>query len=104
VVTPADDNAQLPSAKVISVQQLCPLRLTNHLTMTIDAAAFAIALDALKHDGAASIARVLPKALGTCLRVNAKGMQPDLVNQLKATFDDLINGLMWVAQIAVSIL
>lgn len=62
--------------------------------MTIDAAAFAIALDALKHDGTASIARVLPKALGTCLRVNAKGMQLNLVNQLSATFDDLINGLL----------
>lgn len=62
--------------------------------MTIDAAAFALALDALQHDGTASIARVLPKTLVTCLRVNAKGMQLDLVNQLKATFDDLVDGLM----------
>lgn len=64
--------------------------------MTIDASAFAIALDALQHDGTVSIARVLPKALGTCLRVNAKGMQLGLVNELKATFDDLVDGLMWV--------
>lgn len=94
VVVPSEDNAQLPGAKVIAVQQLCPGRLTDHLFMTIDAAAFALALDALNHGGTASVLRTLPQALKVCLRVNAKNMNINVGNQLEALFDDLVDGLM----------
>ncbi|KAK4544630.1 hypothetical protein LTR36_004202 [Oleoguttula mirabilis] len=94
VVNPPKGNAALPSATAISVQDLCPGRLTSHITMTTDAAGFALAMDALKHGGTASLARVLPSQLTVCLEVNAKNMQIDLVDQLEADFDDLINGFM----------
>lgn len=96
VVTPAQKNAALPSAEAISVQDLCPGRLTDHVFMTIDAAGFALALDALKHDGTASLTRVLPSALSVCLRTNAKHMQVEVATQLEADLDDLINGFMYV--------
>ena len=94
VVTPPQNNAALPSATIISVQALCPGRLVNHIFMTTDAAAFAIALDALEHAGIASLVRVLPQVLDVCLRVNAKHMDIDLANQLKGFFDDVVDGFM----------
>lgn len=94
VVNPPQENAALPSATAISVQDLCPGRLTNHITMTTDAAGFALALDALNHHGTASLARVLPKVLTVCLEVNAKNMQVDLAAELQADFDDVLDGFM----------
>ncbi|KAK5135646.1 hypothetical protein LTR08_004947 [Meristemomyces frigidus] len=94
VVTPPQENAALPLATVISAQSLCPGRLINHIFMTIDAAAFALALDALDHDGSASLARVLPKTLNVCFRVNAKHMKIDLTDQLEGFFNDVVDGFM----------
>jgi triacylglycerol lipase len=94
VVVPSDINANLPSAKVVSVQQLCPLKVVEHAFITIDSAGFAIALDALNHDGIASITRVLPQIFSVCFRVNAQGMNVDVANQLEALFNDLVHGIM----------
>ena len=94
VVTPAKSNAQLPSAKILAVQDLCPGRITGHVSMTIDAAGFVIALDALKHSGTASLIRVLPKALTACFRINAPKTNIDVASQLEAALNTLIQGFM----------
>ncbi|KAF2719272.1 alpha/beta-hydrolase [Polychaeton citri CBS 116435] len=96
VVNPPATNAQLPGATVLSVQQLCPLRPTTHFTMPIDAAGFAFALDALQHDGTASLARAqqLPQGITTCLLVSAPDMDFDLAANLEALFNSIIKGIM----------
>jgi len=95
VVTPAQQNAQLPSAKaILAVQDLCPLRITDHVLMVVDAAAFALALDALNHDGTASLVRVLPKALTVCFEISAKNMQISLAYQAEADLDAIIDGFL----------
>lgn len=94
VVTPAQANAELPSAKTISVGQLCPLRPVNHVFMTVDSAAFALALDALDNDGTASVSRVLPRVLSICTRIQAEDMEDDPANDLSAFFKVLLDGFM----------
>jgi triacylglycerol lipase len=94
VVTPPEKNADLPDAKVVSVGQLCPLRPVNHVYMTVDSAAFALTLDALDHDGTASVTRLLPKVLSVCTRIQAKGMDLAPAFDLTALFRDLLDGFM----------
>jgi len=94
VVTPPEQNANLPDAKIVSVGQLCPLRPVNHVYMTVDSAAFALALDALDHDGIASVSRLLPRVLSVCTRIQAKGMDLAPAFDLTALFQDLLNGFM----------
>ncbi|KAK3116068.1 hypothetical protein LTR53_003958 [Teratosphaeriaceae sp. CCFEE 6253] len=96
VVSPPKKNAQLPSAKAISVQDLCPLRIVPHTSMTTDAAAFALALDALQHGGVASLTRLIPGALKTCLRGTAKNMDVKVADEIKDSLDELIDGFLWV--------
>ena len=38
---------------------------------------------------------MLPKALTTCLRVSAKGMEIDVNDQLEAAIDDLVDGFLF---------
>ena len=94
VVMPPEDNAQLPGAIVYSVQDLCPARLTSHIMMTIDAAAYAFALDALNHGGRASLSRVRSSSWTRCFKIVAPHMDISLAESLKALFDDLVNGFM----------
>lgn len=94
VVVPPQTNAQLPGATVVSVQSLCPLRPDTHVTMTISAAAYALALDALNHDGVASLSRVRKNSLGACLRVTAKGMQPHVATDVGELLENLVHGFL----------
>jgi triacylglycerol lipase len=94
VVTPSEKNADLPDAKVVSVGKLCPLRIVNHVYMTVDSAAFALALDALDHEGTASVSRLVPKVLSICARVQAKNMDPGQAFDLTALFKDFLDGFM----------
>lgn len=94
VVTPPGNNAQLPGATVYSVQQLCPGRLTNHITMTIDSAGWAFAIDALNNGGTASISRVRSKLLSTCLSVTGPHMSPTVATSLTSLFNDLVDGII----------
>jgi pimeloyl-ACP methyl ester carboxylesterase len=57
-VTPQRRAATLRGARNISVQQLCPKRYVDHAGMAFDAATFAIALDALDHEGPAKLSRI----------------------------------------------
>lgn len=94
VVAPYQENAQLPGATVIQVQDLCPLRLTTHVTMTVSSPVFSLALDALQHDGLASLSRVRKDALGICLRVNAEGMSSDVITDLGKDLTELVDGFL----------
>lgn len=94
MVTPPDKNAALPGAKVLQVSDLCPLRPVSHVFTTVDSAAFALALDALNNGGTASVARVLPKALKICTRVQAENMDSSAAFDLEAAFKNLIDGFM----------
>jgi triacylglycerol lipase len=94
VVTPPEKNANLPGAKVVSVSQLCPLRPVNHLYITVDSAAFALALDALNNNGIASVSRLLPKIFSTCLRTEAEGMDMSQAFDLEALFKNLLDGFI----------
>ncbi|KAI6795966.1 hypothetical protein KC361_g4706 [Hortaea werneckii] len=92
VVEPAKINARLPGSTAISLQDLCPLRFTTHIQMTMDAAAFAIALDSLQHGGIGSLARVKKQRLKTCWRISAAGMDISIADQIRGDFDSIIKG------------
>ncbi|KAI7247653.1 hypothetical protein KC343_g5505 [Hortaea werneckii] len=92
VVEPAKLNARLPGSTAISLQDLCPLRFTTHVQMTMDAAAFAIALDALQHEGIGSLARVKKQRLKTCWRISAPGMDINIADQIRGDFDSITKG------------
>lgn len=94
VVMPAQNNAQLPSATVLSVQDLCPGRIVQHVFMTIDAAAYAIALDALNNGGTASISRVKKNSWSQCLHVAAPHMDISIAAAIGASIKDLIDGFL----------
>lgn len=94
VVTPPERNAQLPSATILNVGQLCPLRIVNHLQVTTDAAVFAIAVDALRHDGRASITRLIPQILSVCTRISAEGMDDSQEFDLATLFQQFLDGFM----------
>lgn len=101
VVKPAQHNAQLPAATVIAVQDVCPGRVIDHIFMPIDAAGFALALDALNHGGVADVRRVRRSFLRVCSRFTAHGMQVDLATQLESLWDVAINGYMYMLSLNV---
>lgn len=94
IINPPKVNAQLPGATVVAVQSLCPLRGTTHPAMTVDSAAFALALDALNHGGKASVLRVMPRAIGICMRVTGKDMEVSVSQSIDDAIDSLIDGFL----------
>jgi hypothetical protein len=62
--------------------------------VTTDAAVFAIAVDALKHDGKASIARLVPQVLSVCTRTSAEGMDDSMAGNLATLFKQFLDGFM----------
>ncbi len=93
VVNPPEANAQLPGAVTYSVQNLCPGRIVTHIQMTVDAAGYAFALDALNNGGRASLSRVA-KSWTSCFKIVAPNMNVSVVKSLTALFDDLLDGFM----------
>lgn len=94
IVNPPKQNAQLPGATVVAVQSLCPLRGTTHPAMTVDSAAFELALDALNHGGKSSVMRLLPRAIGICLRVTAKDVEVSVQKTVEASINGVVDGIM----------
>lgn len=94
IINPPKANAQLPGATVVSVQSLCPFRGTTHPSMTIDSAAFALALDALKNGGKASVLRVLPRAIGICMRVSGDDMDVTVGQSVEDGLEAIIDGFL----------
>ena len=94
VVVPPPLNAALPGADVIAVQQLCPGRITDHFTMVIDSAGYALATDALANGGQASLARVATQFLQVCPRVAAPGMDVTIPNSIQDALNAVVKGIM----------
>lgn len=97
IVNPPQANALLPGASSMSVQDLCPGRLTTHTQMTVDAAAYALALDALTHGGIGSVSRAEANffgTIGTCLRVTAPGMSISVAQEINNSINSVIQGFM----------
>lgn len=57
-VTPQRRAGTLRGASNVGVQQLCPGRYVDHASMAFDAASFAIAPDAIDHEGPARLNRI----------------------------------------------
>jgi hypothetical protein len=68
--------------------------------MTVDAAGFALALDALSHGGIASVSRARSNVfstIGTCLQITAKYMDISVATEVADALNDLIDGFLYVA-------
>lgn len=94
IVNPPQSNAQLPGATAVSVQGLCPGRMTTHVFMTIDAAAYALALDALNHGGIASISRARSTSWLNCLMVAGPHMSAAVATELQDGWNTVVDGIM----------
>lgn len=58
----------------VSIQDVCPLDLNEHLAVgTTDPAAYALAMDALRHTGPAKLSRINPSV---CLQLYQPGVNP----------------------------
>ncbi|MGH8453142.1 MAG: esterase/lipase family protein [Nevskiales bacterium] len=76
----------LDGAANILVQDLCPGRPVNHVGLMRDAVVYALALDALTHDGPADASRI---PITVCAQVIIPGVDP--VAQFDAEMDFLIS-------------
>lgn len=94
VVTPPRDNAVLPGGNVFGVQDLCPGRIIDHIYLIEDAAAYAIQLDALKHNGKADLGRILLKDPSVCLRKTAPHMDPNGLSNLELVINGVVQGFL----------
>jgi hypothetical protein len=69
--------AELKGGANITVQDVCPGRVVEHIQMVFDAAAYGLVLDALTHPGPADAGRV---DKGLCLMATMPGVSPaDLI-------------------------
>lgn len=93
VVVPPEQNAQMAGATSIPVQDLCPGRLTDHLSMVIDAAGFALATDALNNGGKADLDRVRGSSLVSCVEVAASNMDPTVPQSIQSGLDAVAKGI-----------
>jgi triacylglycerol lipase len=69
--------AELAGGTAISIQDVCPGRFVNHGVQPLDAAVFALAMDALTHPGPADPNRVLADQPGLCAQLFLPGLTPD---------------------------
>ena len=61
----------------ILIQDVCPGRPVNHGAEPVDAAVFALAMDALTHPGPADPSRVLAEQPDLCTQTYLPGLTPD---------------------------
>jgi triacylglycerol lipase len=69
--------AALAGGTTISIQDVCPGRFVNHGAEPLDAAVFALAIDALTHPGPADPSRVLAAQPDLCTQLFLPGLTPD---------------------------
>ncbi len=98
VVNPPQQNAQLPGAVSFPVQAMCPGRPVNHIQMTTDSAAYALALDALNHGGVGNAARAQKASWLNCFHITAPNMQVSVVAALTADWNDVTKGILGGSQ------
>lgn len=89
IVTPPQPNAVLSGATSIEVQAVCPQQMPSHFEQLINPTTYAIALDALEHDGHASASRIPPSA---CVGDVTPGMNITIPVIAQAALGDLIQG------------
>jgi triacylglycerol lipase len=58
LVTPQPSASHLSAGRNITLQDICPERVVEHMTIAFDALAYALVRDAIEHDGPADPARV----------------------------------------------
>ncbi len=58
----------------ILIQDVCPSMLTDHFTLITDASAYSLVMDALLHDGPASVARSGAREASTASPLNPSGL------------------------------
>lgn len=75
IVFPQPAASHIPGGNNISVQSVCPLRVVDHATILADSVAWALALDALTHPGAADVSR-LKDRLALCAAPFLPGVDP----------------------------
>ena len=63
--SPGAAASTLAGAAHIAVQDICPGRPVEHFTLVVDNVAYALALDALTHDGPADPARISASVCGS---------------------------------------
>ncbi len=90
VVYPQPLASTMPGATNILLQDICPLRTTEHGLMLADAVAYALVLDALRHDGGAVASRI-PFAL--CLQQTLPGADMTAAARFLPTITALALGL-----------
>jgi triacylglycerol esterase/lipase EstA (alpha/beta hydrolase family) len=69
--------AALDGGTAILIQDVCPGRPVNHGAEPVDAAVFALAMDALTHPGPADPSRVLAEQPDLCTQTYLPGLTPD---------------------------
>ena len=67
--------ARLDGGTTIEIQEVCPGRAVTHGAEPVDAAVFAVALDALTHPGSADLARI--DTIAVCAQTYLPGLTPD---------------------------
>jgi pimeloyl-ACP methyl ester carboxylesterase len=90
IVFPQPLASTLPGASNIMLQNICPLRATEHGLLLADAIGYALVLDALRHDGGAVAARI-PRLL--CLQQTLPGANMTAAAQFLPTITALALGL-----------
>jgi triacylglycerol lipase len=99
VVFPQPLASTLPGASNISLQQICPLRTTEHGLILADAVGYALVLDALRHDGGAVASRI-PRTM--CLQQTLPGADMTAASQFVPTIVALALGLTDVSMFVAS--
>ena len=91
VVFPQPAVSALPGARHVMVQDVCPVRVVDHGLLLADSVGYALVIDALRHRGPASPARV-PRS--TCASVTMPGVDPMGSVSFARTLVELSLGLL----------
>ncbi|QIX00790.1 hypothetical protein AMS68_006307 [Peltaster fructicola] len=94
IVTPPQQNAQLPGGTTIGVQELCPGRVIDHIYIIADAVAYAIVTDALNNGGTGDKARILKNNPSLCSQQTAPGMNPSAFNATALVVNGALSGFL----------
>lgn len=73
-VTPQPQAGTLAGARNITLQEVCPGRMVEHMAIALDALAYELARDAIAHPGPAEPSRL---AAGACGRQHVAGSRPE---------------------------
>ncbi|NBE49985.1 esterase/lipase family protein [Streptomyces boluensis] len=93
VVFPQPRASTLPGAANMALQDVCPVRVADHVTILGDSVGYALALDALKHPGPAVPSRLDDK-LSLCLNPLMPRAVPPSATEVAEIAAALVDGLL----------